>query len=168
MVPKPAADAEGQEVGRLLRELMRGARSRFMATVADADLSPAQANALLQLEQRDPLPMHSLADGLLCDASNVTGIVDRLEARGLVERRPLANDRRVKTVALTEAGGALRRRMLGRLSEPLPGVNALSAAQQRQLAKLLALVLEGQRGREQEAWATQALGPRERGSSGER
>ena len=148
MVHKPAADTDGQEVGRLLRELMRDARSRFMAAVADADLSPAQANALLQLEQRDPLPMHSLANGLLCDASNVTGIVDRLEARGLVERRALATDRRVKTVALTAAGGALRGRMLGRLSEPLPGVKALSAAQQRQLAKLLALVLAGERGRE--------------------
>jgi DNA-binding MarR family transcriptional regulator len=148
MVPRPVASAEGREVGRLMRELVRGARSRFMTIVADADLSPAQANALLTLEQRDPLPMHALADGLLCDASNVTGIVDRLEARGLVERRPLANDRRVKTVALTEAGGALRGRMVARLSEPLPGLSALSAAQQRQLAKLLALVLEGQQSRE--------------------
>jgi DNA-binding MarR family transcriptional regulator len=145
---KPSAD--GQEVWRLLRELMRDARSCFMATVAEVDLSPAQANALLQLEQRDPLPMHALADGLLCDASNVTGIVDRLEARGLVERRPLASDRRVKTVALTDAGAALRERMIGRLRQPPAGVAELSAAQQRQLAALLALALGGERRRGRE------------------
>src|ERR1700682_4218618 len=125
------ATADAQDVGRLLRELMRDARSRFMATVAEADLSPAQANALLQLEQQDPLPMHALASGLLCDASNVTGIVDRLEARGLVERRPLGPDRRVKTLALTSAGVALRGRLLGRLSEPPAGIKALSPVQQR-------------------------------------
>jgi MarR family transcriptional regulator, organic hydroperoxide resistance regulator len=152
MVSQPASKpiADGQEVWRLLRELMRDARSRFMAAVAEVDLSPAQANALLQLEQRDPLPMHALADGLLCDASNVTGIVDRLEARGLVERRPLASDRRVKTVALTDAGAALRERMIARLRQPPAGIAALSASQQRRLAALLALALdvEQRRGRD--------------------
>src|SRR6202163_1945642 len=113
MVHQPASrpTADAHEVWRLMRELVRDARSRFMATFAEAELSPAQANALLQLEQRDPLPMHTLASGLLCDASNVTGIVDRLEARGLVERRPYDQDRRVKHVALTQRGIEVRDRV---------------------------------------------------------
>ena len=44
--------------------------------------------------------MSSLAELLVCDASNITGIADRLEARGLVERRSVGADRRVKTLAL--------------------------------------------------------------------
>ena len=52
--------------------------------------------------------MSSLAGMLFCDASNVTGIVDRLEARGLIERRPAAQDRRVKLLALTPAGEQVR------------------------------------------------------------
>ena len=54
------------------------------------------------------MPMSALAGPLMCDNSNVTGIVDRLEALGLVERRPAERDRRVKAVALTEQGIALR------------------------------------------------------------
>ena len=48
--------------------------------------------------------MSSLAGKLFCDDSNVTGIVDRLEARGLIERRPAEHDRRVKLLGLTPEG----------------------------------------------------------------
>ena len=52
--------------------------------------------------------MSRLADTLSCDASNVTGLVDRLESRGLVRRQPSAEDRRVKVLQLTPAGSRLR------------------------------------------------------------
>ena len=48
--------------------------------------------------------MRKLAQKLKCEPSNVTGIVDRLEARGLVERRPDPADRRVKVAAATDEG----------------------------------------------------------------
>ena len=51
--------------------------------------------------------MGELAEHLYCDASNVTGIVDRLEGRGLVERKPDPNDRRVKRLVLTPQGQTL-------------------------------------------------------------
>ncbi|MBC6458358.1 MarR family winged helix-turn-helix transcriptional regulator [Actinomadura sp. HBU206391] len=77
-------------------------RAGFNATAAELDLPPAQALALANL--RSPAPMRELAEWLACDASNVTGIVDGLERRGLVTRQPDPTDRRVKHLVLTEAG----------------------------------------------------------------
>ena len=57
---------------------------------AGIDLSPVQCHVLHLIEPERPMPMGRLAETLFCDASNVTGLVDRLEARGLVERRPSA------------------------------------------------------------------------------
>ena len=62
----------------------------------------------------------------MCDNSNVTGIVDRLEALGLVERRAAAHDRRVKTVVLTEHGEAVRGVVQERMSVPPPPIAGLS------------------------------------------
>jgi DNA-binding MarR family transcriptional regulator len=70
--------------------------------------------------------MVSLARSLHCHDSNVTGMVDRLEQRGLIERRSNPKDRRVKLIALTEDGESLRRRLLERLSDPLPFIAVLS------------------------------------------
>src|SRR5437870_3303553 len=75
----------GAEAWRLLFELFRAQRPRIVAIAAEFDLTLMQANVLHLLDE--PLPMSTLAERLSCDASNVTGIVDRLEARGLIERR---------------------------------------------------------------------------------
>lgn len=77
-------------------------RAGFNASAAELDLPPAQALALTNL--RSPAPMRELADWLACDASNVTGIVDGLERKGLVVRQPDPTDRRVKHLVLTEEG----------------------------------------------------------------
>ena len=96
-------------------------------------LSSAQGHALLSLDPSDPVPMNKLAHKCHCDPSNLTGIVDRLEARGLVERRPAEHDRRVKLLALTREGADLRERALARVLEPPPFISRLSAADQRAL-----------------------------------
>ena len=62
------------------------------------------------------MPMHELANLLACDNSTVTGIVDRLEARGLVTRRAYPQDRRVKHIALTPAGTDLRECVRSRMA----------------------------------------------------
>jgi MarR family transcriptional regulator, organic hydroperoxide resistance regulator len=130
-----AADREAWE---LLVELsMSSLRERFIATAAGLDLSPPQAHALKALRPGHPIAMRQLASTLRCDASNITGIVDRLEARGLVERRVGADDRRVKALVVTPAGEALRARLLERLAEVPAGFSRLSPAEQRQLRDLL-------------------------------
>src|SRR5213078_1350098 len=86
--PRTGSDSEAEELWRLLVELgVAHVRTHFQRVIVELDLSPPQAYALRRLEPERPLPMRDLADGLACDASNVTGIVDRLERRGLVERQ---------------------------------------------------------------------------------
>ncbi|MFJ1708149.1 MarR family winged helix-turn-helix transcriptional regulator [Kitasatospora sp. NPDC088346] len=65
-------------------------------------LNSSQAKALKAVQE--PVPMRALAGRLGCDASNVTGIVDRLEALGLARRETAPGDRRVKIVAITPEG----------------------------------------------------------------
>ena len=139
----PRAPA-AREIWMLLVELsMSHLRERFIATVAELELSPPQAHALKVLRPGHPIAMRELADALHCDPSNITGIVDRLEARGLVQRRAAPGDRRIKTLLLTGGGVALRARMLERLSEPPPAIAALTADEQRQLRDLLRRVVAG-------------------------
>ena len=69
--------------------------------------------------------MGELAAVLACDASNATWLVDRLEERGLVERRPYPGDRRVKAVVLTEEGAKLRALLTERLATPPEDLVAL-------------------------------------------
>jgi DNA-binding MarR family transcriptional regulator len=127
------------EVWGLFRILFGQHRRRFLIAAAALDLHPAQAGALLQLGS--PLPMTELAALLGCDNSNVTGLIDRLEARGLVTRQPSAQDRRVKHVVLTAAGRRLRERMLARVGRPTQGFERLTPDQQRQLGDLLRQVI---------------------------
>lgn len=74
----------------------------FAAAAARHGLSSSQAKALKAVQE--PVPMRALAGRLGCDASNVTGIVDRLEALGLARREAAASDRRVKIVAISDQG----------------------------------------------------------------
>ena len=132
------ATGQAREIWELLLELSRThLRDHLSATIAVFDLSPPQAHALQVLEPGRPVPMRDLAVRLRCDASNITGIVDRLEARGLVERRAAPGDRRVKTLVLTGGGVRLRGLLLDRLSEPPPAIAALGAEEQRRLRDLL-------------------------------
>jgi MarR family transcriptional regulator, organic hydroperoxide resistance regulator len=115
--------------------------AHFAAAVAELDLAPSQARALHELDLERPISMRELADRLKSDPSNVTGLIDRLEARGLVERRPDPADRRIKGLALTSAGARLRERLFARLYSAPPSVAALSERDQRVLRELLQRVI---------------------------
>jgi DNA-binding MarR family transcriptional regulator len=130
-----------EEIWSLLRMLFGQHRRRFLIAASELDLHPAQAGALMQLSS--PLPMSELAGLLGCDSSNVTGLVDRLEARKLVARQPSVEDRRVKNVVLTEDGEALRERMLAALAEAPGGFEQLGPDKQHQLRDLLRQALGG-------------------------
>src|SRR4249920_898241 len=87
---------------------------------ADRGLTPNDARALFALDRARGRSMSELADEWMCDASNATWIVDRLEERGLAERRTIPTDRRVKLVVLTATGDRTRREMIRTLYEPPP------------------------------------------------
>ncbi|CAM3980162.1 MarR family transcriptional regulator [Corallococcus sp. ZKHCc1 1396] len=113
-----------QQAWTLLFELLHTHMRNFPALAAEFDLSPVQAHVLRQLGE-GALAMSTLATYLSCDASNVTGLVDRLEARKLVERRSSEQDRRVKMLVLTEAGAELRGRLMARMASPPPFIAAM-------------------------------------------
>jgi MarR family transcriptional regulator, organic hydroperoxide resistance regulator len=121
----------------LLMDLVMAERARIPQIAAEFRLSPPQVHALRLLEPGRPLPMGRLACALGCDASNVTGIVDRLEQRGLIERRPSARDRRVKVLVVTAQGAKVRKALMIRLGEPPESIASLSPADRRRLAGLL-------------------------------
>jgi MarR family transcriptional regulator, organic hydroperoxide resistance regulator len=126
----------------ILRQLLGAERRRFLAVASELDLHPAQARALMQMEPEIAVPMHELATMLACDNSNVTGIIDRLEARGLVTRRPYAQDRRVKHVVLTPAGAALREHVRAGIARAPESIRRLSVADQRLLRDVLQRAVE--------------------------
>jgi DNA-binding MarR family transcriptional regulator len=109
----------------------------FLQAAGSLELTPAGLRALLGLLPDEMTAMGVLAQQWHCDPSNVTAIVDQLEQRGFVERRVSPTDRRVKTVALTDAGTAARRRAVERLSDPPAGFEALSVDEQQTLCELL-------------------------------
>ena len=114
-----------------------GQKGRMFAIASEFELAPAQVMALHRLEPGRPCAMSELAGALRCDNSNVTGIADRLEARGLVERRPGPHDRRVKMLHLTDDGAALRERLWERLSRPPEALAGLSEDDARALRDIL-------------------------------
>jgi DNA-binding MarR family transcriptional regulator len=125
------------EAQRLFFEIGMVHRAKVGEELARLGLTFSQAHALRWLDGERPLAMSALADRLFCDASNVTGIVDRLEARRLVERRSTAGDRRVKALTLTDDGVRLRERVLEIMHEPPEPIAALSRADQRALRDIL-------------------------------
>src|SRR6266550_8938941 len=111
--------------------------AHFATTVAELQLAPAQARALHELDLDRPISMRELAERLKSDPSNVTGLIDRLEARGLVERRPDPSDRRIKGLALTSGGARMRARLFARLYSAPPAVAELPESDQRSLRDVL-------------------------------
>lgn len=111
----------------------------FTVAAADTGLTSSQAKTLTVL-RRAPASMRSLANTLACDASNMTGIIDRLEKRDLVRREVSATDRRVKNVALTEVGEKMIDTIRERMEQTQTGLDNLSDEERAELFRLLTVV----------------------------
>ena len=117
--------ASGDDLWTLLTEFALDMRRWWISTCYSLDLTPVQGMALRTLDPDAPVAMSALADNLACDASNVTGVVDKLEARGLIARQGAENDRRVKVLAVTERGRQVRRELLSRAAKAPPALAAM-------------------------------------------
>lgn len=140
--PRSEPTTEAREAWTALMLFGRELRGYFQSVHAALDLTPVQGHVLHMLEPGVPVPMHGLADGLGCDASNVTGLVDRLTARGLVERRAAEHDRRVKMLVLTEEGARVRAAMLAKLMDPPGPFLRMPAEDHRALRSIFGRMLE--------------------------
>jgi DNA-binding MarR family transcriptional regulator len=129
----------GKEERRLC-ELMFDAvithKRRMHGVAKQHGLTTPQAATLFIVGPGDGLAMSALAEHLMCDASNVTGIVDKLETRGLLKRVP-GEDRRVKVLVLTDAGKQLREDVREQLLAPPTWVRKLKRDHLRMLCELL-------------------------------
>ena len=110
---------------------------RFQAMFAEFELTATLARTLALMDPEKSVTMSELAQSVYLEPSNLTGVIDKLEARGFVKRSLAPADRRVKLVSLTRAGASLRAKIFARLREPAPWMLALSARDQRQLLAIL-------------------------------
>ncbi|MEV3859090.1 MarR family transcriptional regulator [Streptomyces sp. NPDC050095] len=108
----------------------------FTIAAASENLTASQGKALTVL-RRGPAAMRALADILTCDASNMTGIVDRLEKRGLVRREPSSTDRRVKNVVLTAEGERVTDEIRAKMHTTREGLDRLGDEDRAMLHTLL-------------------------------
>jgi DNA-binding MarR family transcriptional regulator len=136
------ADQDACRAWQLLMKFFFAQRPHLPSSRGGFDLSPIQCHVLHLIEPGRPLPMSRLADTLSCDASNVTGLIDRLESRGLVLRRSSPQDRRVKVLHLTPAGARLRTQLLRQMTGGSVPLSRLSLGQQRALLKILEALVD--------------------------
>jgi DNA-binding MarR family transcriptional regulator len=150
--------AVAAEAWAALLDLTMGQRSRFFRILQEFGLTPGDLRALFALDGDHPRPMRALAQAWDCDASNATWMVDRLETRGLVERRALPHDRRVKAVVLTPLGARTKRELFTRLHEPPDDFLALDRATLEALRDALAQLPASLRAPGRHDWPPHATG----------
>lgn len=145
--PDPDDCGANQQFVERLVPLLRAVSGRLdrhlMDATATVGLPPPVAMALRALEPRRPRPMSGLAEMLRCDPSNVTGIADRLESQGLAVRQPALHDRRVKELAVTPKGSAVRERFLRELGRVPLRIDTLDPGERATLVDLLGRLLGG-------------------------
>lgn len=129
----------------LIWKIFQADKQRRWGMIAELGLTPAQGMAIGSLDPDDPPTMSALAQNMHCDNSTLTGVVDRLEAMGYVERVPAPQDRRARCVALTPAGVAFQQRFLETMRPAPPQLSHLTAAEAAQLEHLLAVAIDRHR-----------------------
>ena len=84
-----------RDIGTLLFRLIQAAKQNTPAVSREFGLTGPQSYLLIQLDPATPLTMVALAAAKDCDPSNITGLVDKLEAKGYIQRQPDPHDRMI-------------------------------------------------------------------------
>src|SRR5437773_7157758 len=128
MTPHSPKKEVAADVWRLMLETAMSQFGQASGVLQQYGLTPGHLKLLLHLDEDENRPMGALAQTFQCDASTMTWLVDRLEERGLVERRMLPSDRRVKAVALTPSGVKTKAQLMDRVYEPPDALLVLDRA----------------------------------------
>lgn len=132
---QPPSDL-ARELARSFFALLMRHRAYFQGVFSELGMSAPQVQTL-QFLSEGPMTMRELAVRAACEPSNLTGIIDKLEERRLVQRRIDSKDRRIKKVSLTRGGKAVRDKLMTRLSEPVPWMTSLTSEDQQQLLSII-------------------------------
>ena len=128
-----------EAIWRLLRDdAFASLREDITARMAECSLSLSQGKLIRELAK--PQTQRELARRLHYDPSNITALADSLEARGLIERRADASDRRYRLLALTPEGERVHASLEALLAQPPHFIDRLTPAEQKQLLQLLAKI----------------------------
>src|SRR5947209_15090516 len=131
-----------REVVDLIADMSTRFHDEYEAAAAAHELTGVQAKLLGVVADR-PVPMNQIATVLKCEPSNITGLVDRLAARGLVTRQPSPTDRRVKLVAATPVGAEVSGKIWANLDFAAEPLAALTDDERRTLRDLLRRIRDG-------------------------
>jgi DNA-binding MarR family transcriptional regulator len=136
----PGSDGD-ETLSETFLSVARQLRGTSQATLAPWDITPAQLRALRALRHHGTQRMSELSEHLHIAARSTTEVVEALESRGLVERRPDPADRRATLAGLTDDGaGVLSAIGAARGTEAERIFNRLSAADKAHLARILAML----------------------------
>ena len=123
--PTPVVDLD-RLPGHHIRRLQQIAVAIFLQETVSTGITPVQFAALQAVANSPGLDQRTLARSIGFDTSTIAGVIDRLEARGLMQRKASAADRRVRLLNITDTGQEL-------LAQVLPG---MQRAQVRMLSPL--------------------------------
>jgi DNA-binding MarR family transcriptional regulator len=128
--------------GHLIRRLQQIAVGLFMEETEAHDLTPVQFAALATIARQPGEDQRTLARTIGFDTSTIGGVIDRLERRGLVQRNPAPEDRRVRRLTLTDAGATLLAQVLPAMQRAQKRILApLPAAERAEFMRLLAVLV---------------------------
>jgi DNA-binding MarR family transcriptional regulator len=134
-----------EAVGFLLSQIGFQSSRRFADRLEPLDLNPRTFALLRHIEAAEGEPQHALAEALRVPPSRMVALLDELEQRGLVERRPHPSDRRARALYLAGPGRRLLEKAKKVAGEHEAELCAdLSAAERKQLLALLARLAAAQ------------------------
>jgi DNA-binding MarR family transcriptional regulator len=131
-------DAADETLSEAFWSVARQLRETSQETLAPWDITPSHLRALRVLRRHGPMRLSALSDHLHIAARSATEVVDGLEARGQVERRPDPGDRRATLVEVTEHGASVLDAIrAARGTEAERAFSRLSPADRDDLARIL-------------------------------
>jgi DNA-binding MarR family transcriptional regulator len=142
--PSPEPIDLSELPGHHIRRLQQIAVAVFLQEAADSGITPVQYAALQSVANQPDLDQRSLAAAAGLDTSTLASVIDRLEARGLIERHSSETDRRVRLLRLTPAGKDTLDALVPAMRRAQSKILApLQPAEQREFMRLLKALVSG-------------------------
>ncbi len=123
--------------GHAARRVQQLSVALYLEEVAELNLTPVQYSSLQTIRDKPGLDQKTLAKVIAYDTSTIGGVIDRLEARGLVRRTVSPADGRVRLLTITSKGGELLQAVIPRMLNAQKRILApLNAHEQKEFMRL--------------------------------